>query len=66
MTLRLSDEDTETLRELAALEGRSMQAVARTALRQYFERVAHGARVSAVAHEGAVRYAEALRRLGES
>lgn len=35
MNLRLSDEDTAALRRKAAEEGRSMQEVARTAIRAY-------------------------------
>lgn len=35
MNLRLSDEETEALRDKAAAEGRSMQEVARTAIAQY-------------------------------
>ena len=35
MTLRLTDEDTEALRAKAAEEGRSMQEVALTAVREY-------------------------------
>ena len=35
MTLRLTDEETEALRERAEREGRSMQEVARTAIRDY-------------------------------
>jgi predicted transcriptional regulator len=66
MTLRLTDEETEALRAQAEREGRSMQVVARAALRQYIERDAHRSRVAASAREGAARYAEALRRLGEA
>jgi plasmid stability protein len=35
MNLRLSESETEALRQKAAQEGRSMQEVARTAIRQY-------------------------------
>lgn len=65
MTLRLTDEDTEALRAQAEREGRSMQAVVHTAVRQYIEQDGHRSRVSASAAAGAVRYADALRRLGE-
>ena len=37
MTLRLTDDDTERLRARAAEEGRSMQEVALTAVRQYLD-----------------------------
>lgn len=35
MTLRLTDEETEALRKAAEAEGRSMQEVAREAIRKY-------------------------------
>lgn len=35
MNLRLSDDEAAALRHMAADEGRSMQEVARTAIRQY-------------------------------
>jgi plasmid stability protein len=35
MNLRLTDEETEALRRRAEQEGRSMQDVARTAIREY-------------------------------
>lgn len=66
MTLRLTDEETEALRAQAEREGRSMQIVARAAIRQYIEQDGHRARVAASASAGARRYAEALRRLGEA
>jgi predicted transcriptional regulator len=37
MTLRLTDEETEALRRTAEAEGRSMQEVAREAVRRYTE-----------------------------
>lgn len=37
MTLRLSDEETEALREAAAREGVSMQELARRAIREHVE-----------------------------
>lgn len=66
MTLRLTDEETEALRAQAEREGRSMQVVARAAIRQYIEQDGHRGRVAAAASAGASRYAEALRRLGEA
>ncbi|MBW0092904.1 ribbon-helix-helix protein, CopG family [Pseudonocardia sp. KRD-184] len=65
MTLRLTDEESEALRAQAEREGRSMQEVARAAVRQYIEMDAHRDRVRASATAGAHRYADALRRLGE-
>jgi predicted transcriptional regulator len=37
MTLRLADDETEALRRRAGLEHRSMQEVARQAIREYVE-----------------------------
>jgi plasmid stability protein len=65
MTLRLTDEESEALRAQADREGRSMQEVARAAVRQYIELDGHRSRVNASATAGAARYADALRRLGE-
>jgi hypothetical protein len=65
MTLRLTDAETEALRAQAEIENRSMQDVARAAVRTYIERYAHRHRVAAASAEGAQRYAEALRILGE-
>jgi Ribbon-helix-helix protein, copG family. len=65
MTLRLTDEESAALRAQAEREGRSMQEVARAAVRQYIERDAHRARVAGSAAEGAGRFADALRTLGE-
>lgn len=65
MTLRFTDEETEALREQAKAEGRSMQEVARTAIREYLHLDTHRSRVVASAAAGAERYADALRRLGQ-
>jgi hypothetical protein len=65
MTLRLTDAETEALRTQAEVEGRSMQDVARAAIRGYIEGYAHRGRVAASSAKGARRYAEALRVLGE-
>lgn len=65
MTLRLTNDDTEALRAQAEREGRSMQAVVHTAVRQYIDQDRHRSRVVASTAAGAVRYAETLRRLGE-
>ena len=64
MTLRLSDEQTEALRRRADKEGRSMQQVARTALDDYLMRT-EDELTDRLAQQGARRYAELLRRLGE-
>lgn len=65
MTLRLDEHETEALRLRAQREGRSMQDVARQALREYVERTSHRELLDQVLDEGLPRYAEALRRLGE-
>jgi predicted transcriptional regulator len=65
MTLRLSDEEASALRGRAEEEGRSMQEVARSAIREYLERRGRRAAVDAVLDEELPRYAEALERLGQ-
>ena len=49
----------------AQLEGRSMQEVARHAVRDYIERTSKRELLDRVLDEELPRYAEALRRLGE-
>jgi predicted transcriptional regulator len=63
MTLRLTDAETEALRETARREHRSMQEVARTAIDEYVTRRARrrDEHLAAIVHEDA----ELLRRLGE-
>ena len=65
MTLRLTDEQTEALRARAGKEGRSMQQIARSALDEYLWRAEDGERTDRLAEQGARRYADLLRRLGE-
>ena len=65
MTLRLSDEETEALRRRAQREGRSMQDVARGAVRAYVERTSERELLDQVLDAELPRYAEALERLGE-
>jgi predicted transcriptional regulator len=65
MTLRLSDEEADALRRRAEREGRSMQEVARSALRDYIERTSRRELLDEVLDEELPRFAEALRRLGE-
>lgn len=62
MTLRLSEEETEALREQAEREGCSMQDVARSAIMNHIR----AARVTESAARGAERYAEVLRRLADA
>jgi predicted transcriptional regulator len=65
MTLRLDEAETEALRRRAAREGRSMQEVAREAVRDYIERTSRRELLDEVLDEELPRYAEALERLGE-
>ena len=65
MTLRLSDEEAEALRERARLEERSMQEVARQVIREYVEQHSREDLLDKVLDEELPPYAEALRRLGE-
>jgi hypothetical protein len=65
MTLRLDDQETDALRRRAAREGRSMQDVARQAVREYIDRSSRRELLDEVLDEQIPRYAEALRRLGE-
>lgn len=65
MTLRLTDDEADALRERAHREGRSMQDVARTAVRDYIERSSERELLDEILDAELPRYAEALRRLGE-
>ena len=65
MTLRLPDDETDALRERAAREGRSMQDVARSAVREYIDRTSRRELLDQVLDQELPRYSEALRRLGE-
>lgn len=65
MTLRLTDDEADALRRRAELEGRSMQEVARQAVREYVEGTSRRELLDRVLDAELPRYAEALRRLGE-
>ena len=65
MTLRLDEQETEALRRRAEIEGRSMQEVARQAVRDYIERTSKRELLDRVLDEELPRYAEALERLGQ-
>ncbi len=65
MTLRLSEDETEALRRRARRESRSMQEVAREAVREYVERTSRHELLDQVLDDELPRYAEALQRLGE-
>jgi predicted transcriptional regulator len=64
MTLRLTDHEAEALRLRAGLEHRSMQEVARQAIREYVETHSRAELLDRVLDEELPRYAEALERLG--
>jgi predicted transcriptional regulator len=65
MTLRLTPEETEALRRRAEREGRSMQEVAREAVRDYVERSSRRELLDRVLDRELPRFAEALERLGQ-
>jgi hypothetical protein len=65
MTLRLADAETDALRRRAELEQRSMQEVARQAIREYIEGHSRAELLERVLDEELPRYAEALERLGQ-
>ncbi len=64
MTLRLDDSETAALRKRAEIEGRSMQDVARDAVRTYIETTSKRDLIGSVLDAELPRYAEALDRLG--
>lgn len=66
MTLRTSETQTEALRRQALAEGRSMQAVALSAIEEYIERRAHQAEVSALLDKVIERERGVLRRLADT
>ncbi|WP_344688019.1 ribbon-helix-helix protein, CopG family [Blastococcus jejuensis] len=65
MTLRLDEQESDALRRRADLEGRSMQDVARQAVREYIERTSKRELLDRVLDSELPRYAEALERLGQ-
>lgn len=65
MTLRLTEEEATALRQRADFEGRSMQEVAREAVRRYVEETSRADLLNRVLDQEVPRYAEALRRLGQ-
>jgi predicted transcriptional regulator len=64
MTLRLDEQEADALRQRAEREGRSMQEVARQAVRDYIERTSKRELLDQVLDRELPRYAEALERLG--
>lgn len=65
MTLRLTDEEADALQRRAQFESRSMQEVARAAVREYIENHSRQDLLEKVLAEELPRYAEALDRLGQ-
>ena len=65
MTLRLTDDEADALRRQAEIEKRSMQEVAREAVRDYIERASKRELLDRVLDSELPRYAEALDRLGQ-
>jgi hypothetical protein len=63
MTLRLSEAEAAALRARAKREARSMQDVARQAVREYVENHSKADPLDQVLDEELPRYAEALERL---
>ncbi len=66
MTLRTNDEQTEALRRQAAAEGRSMQAVALSAIDEYIARRAHKAKVDSALTRVVAEEAGVLERLKDA
>jgi len=66
MTLRTSAEQTEALRRQAAAEGRSMQAVALSAIDEYIARRAHEINVDAALARVLAEEARVLERLKDA
>jgi predicted transcriptional regulator len=64
MNIRFDEAETEALRRQAAAEHRSMQEVARAAVREYIARRAHESAVRESAERNAERYRQVLHRLG--
>lgn len=65
MTLRLNDDEADALRRRAELENRSMQDVARQAVREYVENHSRSDLLESVLDSELPRFAEALERLGK-
>ena len=66
MTLRPSEQQAEALRRQAAAEGRSMQAVALSAIDEYIARRAHKAKVAAALQRVVREEAGVLERLKDA
>lgn len=66
MTLRPNEQQAEALRRQAAAEGRSMQAVALSAIDEYIARRAHKAGVAAALERVVREEATVLQRLKDA
>ncbi len=65
MTLRLTEDESAALRRRAVQESRSMQDVARQAVREYIENHSRADLLDNVLDQELPHYAEALERLGQ-
>lgn len=65
MTLRLTEDEQDALRQLATAEGISMQEAARRAVRDYVARSHHRHRVAEASDRVIEAHAGALDRLGK-
>lgn len=65
MTLRLTDAESDALRRRAERESRSMQDVAREAVREYIENHSRAELLDQALDDELPRYVEALERLGQ-
>lgn len=65
MTLRLTDQEQQALKERAVAEGTSMQEVARKAIRDYVARNEHRVKVSTAADLVLAVHADVIERLGQ-
>ncbi|KLO31190.1 hypothetical protein [Mycobacterium haemophilum] len=66
MTLRTSDQQTQALRQQAAAEGRSIQAVVLSAIDEYIARRTHKAKVAAALQRVVREEAGVLERLKDA
>ncbi|MFN2496020.1 MAG: hypothetical protein ABR608_08955 [Pseudonocardiaceae bacterium] len=66
MTLRLDDDDTEALRAQAQAEGRSMQLVVQSAVREYVTRHTLRQEVDCALHVLTPRFSRLLDRLSDA
>ncbi|AFM15629.1 hypothetical protein Mycch_0813 [Mycolicibacterium chubuense NBB4] len=66
MTLRTSEEQAAALRRQAAAEGRSMQAVALSAIDEYIARRTHKSKVDSALKRVVAEEAEVLERLKDA